>query len=635
MENKLEIHHPSNDTGQAGSPDQAEILYSSEPSSDLDNELGKFVEALLRQWQLICLAILVCAFAAGLTSVLLPKSYTARVLVASTKVYSTVSFGSAIQTVSEEQLMASGSGAYGLVDRQSRLASYVQLVKNPAVAQAVLDELGSQLDEKDRSVAKLLEMVDGKVASNSDSIEIAATYKDPQLAADIANSWARNYVEHLNAVYSESGAQDSYINVSSQVSEAKSNYDLAQANYVDFISHSKIDEIKRQIDEQQKVIDSLVEARNVAVSTIISDTTDAQLQVIKEYSNAQTQNQLLALNGDQQGRQDLISAYIDALNQGRQAVFNQQVQDLLTRLSKAYGDLRQVDDLTKNAQDMRAQVQAGGSGAVSSNALALTLLKTQVFASNGALTNLQIQTGPAATSLDGMLADLEGLITTLKNRRTVIEKNIQDLSNELLQGGNFTNLDVPLDGSGQLADTIQQRYSELFQAGNLAQLSLNTVEKGNPLADETNSRIQALLELKGMEGVVDINAKDTPIENKILELEQNVRDLKAELSKENDRFQELTRARDLAYETYKTLATKEAELGVAVQTKGSEVALAAPASVPDRDNVSGFKNVLIAALVGLMLGIVAAFFIEFWWSYKKIEPEKIKVVPLVFSVFRK
>ncbi len=633
MDNKQETYPPIEKINSANSREGTESL--GPQAYSITDDLMKYIETLFRQWQVILLAVLICAFAAGLFSYLTPKSYQARVLVASTKVSSEVSFGSAIQTLSEEQLMASGVGANVLVDRKSRLASYVQLVKNPAVAQAVLDELGPRLDETDRNVTRLLNIVQGEVAQDSDSIAIEVTYKNPQLAADIANSWGKNYVEHLNAVYSESGAQDSYTDVRNQVVKSKSAYDAAQAAFVEFVSQSRVSELNRQIDEQQKIIDSLSEARDIAVTSVITDQVQTQLQVIKQYYNSLAQNQLLALNRDQQGRQDLITAYIDALDKGRQAVFNEQVQDLLTRLGKAYTDLRQVDDLTSSAQDMRAQVQSGGVGAVSSNALALTLLKTQVFASNGALNNLQIQTAPAETTLDGMLADLDGLIKTLHDRREVITKDIEDLSNGLLQGGDFTNLDSPLDSSGQLADTIQQRYLELFQTGELAQLSLNTMEKGNPLANEANSRAQSLLELKGLEGVLGFDVNGTPIENKILELEQQVRDLKAELSTENDHMQELNRARDLAWETYKTLATKEAELSVAVQTKGSEVALAAPASIPDRDTVSGTRNVLIAAIIGLLLGIGVVFFIEFWWSYKKVKPQPIKIIPPNFSALRR
>jgi uncharacterized protein involved in exopolysaccharide biosynthesis len=633
MENKQETYPPFDKIETDNSREQVESPASQAYS--FTDEIGKYIETLFRQWQVILVIVLICAFVAGLFSYLAPKRYLARVLVASTKVASEVSFGSAIQTLSEEQLMASGVGANVLVDRKSRLASYVQLVKNPAVAQAVLDELGPRLDPADRNVTRLLNIVQGKIAQDSDSIAIEVTYRSPQLAADLANSWGKNYVDHLNAVYSETGAQDSYTDVRNQVVEAKSTYDAAQAAYVGFVSQSRIAELNRQIGEQQKIIDSLTDARDIAVTSIITDQTNTQLQVIKQYYNALAQNQRLALTQDQQGRQDLITAYIDALDKGRQAVFNEQVQDLLTRFGKDYDDLRRIDGLSKNAQDMRAQVQAGGTGAVSSNALALTLLKTQVFASTGALNNLQIQTTPAETTLDGMLADLDGLIKTLQDRRDALTKDIEDLSNELLQGGNFTNLDTPLDSSGQLADTIQQRYLELFQTGQLAQLSYNTIENGNPLSNEANSRAQALLELKGLEDVLSFNVKDTPIENKIQELEQQVRDLRAELSNENDRMQELTRARDLAWETYKTLATKEAELGVAVQTKGSEVALAAPASVPDRDTVSGVKNTFIAAIIGLLLGISIVYFIEFWWSYKKIKPQPIKIVPPDFSAFRR
>jgi succinoglycan biosynthesis transport protein ExoP len=116
------------------------------------------------------------------------------------------------------------------------------------------------------------------------------------------------------------------------------------------------------------------------------------------------------------------------------------------------------------------------------------------------------------------------------------------------------------------------------------------------------------------------------MEQKIQQLESQVNQLLARLAQEQAREQELKRARDLAWDTYKTLVTKEAELKVAAQTQGTEVALAAPAAVPQNDLVSGTRNVALAALIGLMLGVGAAYFIEFWWSYKGLQPQPITLI---------
>ncbi|MBI4770268.1 MAG: hypothetical protein HY784_07635, partial [Chloroflexi bacterium] len=149
--------------------------------------------------------------------------------------------------------------------------------------------------------------------------------------------------------------------------------------------------------------------------------------------------------------------------------------------------------------------------------------------------------------------------------------------------------------------------------------------------DEARARSKDLLELKRLGGQVDFNIADTPLEKGIRDLEAQVRDLQSQVAQQTSQQQELTRARDLAWSTYTNLATKEAELGVAAQTTGVEVALAAPAAVPDQDTMSGALNVAIATVLGLMLGVLAAYVIEYWQGYKGLELQPVPVFAIMRS----
>jgi uncharacterized protein involved in exopolysaccharide biosynthesis len=599
-----------------------------ESQSSISRDIGKALEAILRQWQLIAALVLVCALTAGLTGLLAPKQYRASVLVASTKTASAVSFGSAIETMTEGQLIASGTGAYGLIDRQARQQSYVQLVKNPAVAQAVLETFGSQLKESEREIPKLLRMVEGEVAGSSDSVRISVTYHDPEIAAALADAWGQAYVNHVNAVYSESGSNESYVAVNSQLEEARENYDRAQAELEEFITANRVDKLTRQVAEHQALIDSLSTARSTAVTTLIEEQTKAQQQVIQEYFNTQAQSELLALRADQEARQVMVSEYITAMVTMRQDVFTEQVKHREALLAQAYEDQRRVSGLLRDARDMRLQVEAGGAAAASSNALALTLLKAQAFANQEGPNDLIIQTTPAIVAPEAFLLDLDGLISALESRQKALEQEIQELSEALLAGEDLQYLDQALGDNGALAAVIQERYPELFENGALAGLAENPDRAGSALSENTRAQAEALLQLEGLEAVLGFSLTDGPVEQKLDALEQQLGSLKAELAQEEDRLNDLTHARDLAWETYNTLATKEAELRVAVRTRGTEVALASPAAVPDQDLVSGVRNILLASIAGLLLGIGAVFLLEFWWSYKGLQPRPVVLISL-------
>jgi uncharacterized protein involved in exopolysaccharide biosynthesis len=309
-----------------------------------------------------------------------------------------------------------------------------------------------------------------------------------------------------------------------------------------------------QIAERESIVDSLSQVIQMTAGTIISNTMASQL-----------------------------------------TVFNENIGNLSTQLADVYNESRRANQMLLDARNMRDQVQQGGPGAVSSNALALVLLKSQVFATNEGAANLIVQTSPITTTSQEMLTDLDSLIATLENRRTDLEGQVKALSNQLLN-------------SGAAPSTTGSASSDRLTA------------------DQAQTTVQSLSQLRGLEGIANLDLVGTPMEQKIQQLEGQVNQLQANLAQEQGREQELTRARDLAWETYKTLVTKEAELKVASQTQGTEVALAAPAGVPKNDIVSGTRNVALAALVGLMLGIGAAYFIEFWWSYKGLQPQPITLM---------
>ena len=611
------------------------------PSSEYDDEikidLGKYIETLVRQWQWIAASALglgILALAFSLLINLASPSYRAVALVASARTVSNVNFGSAITSQSETDLAAAATaGAQYLYDRKARLQSFVSLVQNGAVAEQVLEELGPKLNNKKgepTTAAELLRMVSADLVPETDTIQISVTYGDPVIAAEIANAWGQAYVQRINELYGGSSSGTSYLATEAQTTQAKTDYEKAQAALDDFIAHNKIDEYTRQIEEIKVVVISLRGARSTATSTIINERVGADQQVIVDLYKNQAANQLLALQQDQEARRQLITAYMTALNQGRQAVFNQQAQDRLARLDKAYSDSRQVGLFLDNAVSMRAAVNAGGDAAARSNALALTLLKTQIYAAFPGTNTLQIQNLPetlgstiGTVNAAGMVADLNALISTLKTRQTELNDLIATLSSEIQKGEDFKFLDNSLESSGALAQTIQDRYPELFEMGDLSALSLTVVEKGNPLATEALQRSQALLELKGLEDLVNFSVAGTPIEKTIEENEQKIRDLNALISSESSTQTVLTRTRDLAWQTYSALATKATEMSVAAQTTGIEVVFASPATPPDKKVIHSTVNAAVATGVGLLIGVIVAYAYEFWQNYKGRQPEII------------
>jgi len=91
-------------------------------------------------------------------------------------------------------------------------------------------------------------------------------------------------------------------------------------------------------------------------------------------------------------------------------------------------------------------------------------------------------------------------------------------------------------------------------------------------------------------------------------LQQEILELEEQLEREDAKKRELTQARDLAWETYQTLARKEVEVEVAAEVMDAEVRFAVPAVEPKYPVAPNKKvNIAIGGLLGLMIGVLVAF----------------------------
>jgi uncharacterized protein involved in exopolysaccharide biosynthesis len=524
-------------------PEEIQKYQITSEDQNLINDLGRLVEVLVRQWPVVLVLVVLLSFAAGLASVLLPKRYKSTALVATILSFSEATFGSEIQILSEEQLLASAPGVSRFVDPSQRLQTYLRLVGNPAIAEVILEKFGDRLKEDERTVSEILKWVDGELVTRSDSISISVTYSEPQLAAEMANTWAQEYVRQINLIYSANANLEAYQGVVEQTAQAKIAFEQAQAELEKVIAQDRASELQRLIDERAKTLESLALARNELIAKLV------------------TQRSQTALKS-----------------------FEEKVTDLQTRLAHEYFELRLTERFLDDIEDMRTQVLAGGEAAAASNALALSLLKAKIFADEQSLgETLQVQTQLPTISAGQMAADLESLAGVITTRRGVLQERIQELSQQIVAAG---------------------------------------AEPGG-LGAQAQSAVQASSGLVDLEQVLALNLSGTPLDARLNALEQEVRDLNAQLAQANARLQDQTRSRDLAYDTYRNLATKEAELGVIVQTKNANVVVAAPAAAPEEDLVSGARNVFGAALVALVMGLLIIYAIEFWWAYKGIQPHPL------------
>jgi uncharacterized protein involved in exopolysaccharide biosynthesis len=411
---------------------------ASKPSSNYDEEIkidiGKYIEVLFRQWLLI--AICAVMLGGGVLAISLyikftSPSYEASAIVSSIKTGSDVNFGSEITSLSATELAA-------FSDRKARLQSFVVLVNNSDIAEQVLTEIGPKLREKDRTPTALLKMVKGSLIPNTDSIQITVTYRDPDLAAEIANSWARIYTDQINNMYGDltTGTSETLGSLQTQIAQAKTEYQKAQEDLDQFIAQNKVDEYQRQIND--------------------------------------------------------ITVVLASLRKAQTTVNDQQVQDPMVRLTQAYSDSRQNELYLERATSMRAAVSAGGDSAAINNSLALTMLKTQIYTFLGNVT-MQVDSMPDTQLSDvttinaaGMVADLDSLISSLQTRRIELNNLIDTLSTEIQNGDHLSALDENSDTTiGKQIEVYEQNIRDLDSLISTQTSTLDELTRERDLALKT------------------------------------------------------------------------------------------------------------------------------------------------------
>ncbi len=606
---------PQTDTEQDHTPS----YYPADDAIDL----REYILTLGRWWREILLITVLTALAAAAVVLggryLSKPVYEAAATVAIVRTKSEVSFDERFVTQSDEVTASSTANT------SARRGALVGLVSSGIIAQDVIATLGDTLNEEQKIPTELLEGIEAELISlpsgrgESDLIVITATADTPAKAAAIVNAWAAAYVERVNAVYGQtpSGLVTS---IGEEVDEIQATYDVAQTNLEVFVQDNDLDHLNRIIAEKQATINSLQAAKQAALTDYIDEIVNGRKQTIQTYLNARTQNELLVFNTEQEGRRALVSAYMGAVNNARLLTFTEQKRHDEKLLSEYYEESRSTSAHLEDARSLKMQVEQGGSGAVATNALALQLLKTQVFADVTELPSiLQVQLGDLSVlSLEEVLADLGALIDVLEKRASTLESGISELSNKLLSGDGYSHLAEEVPTDSDIVDAITTLQAELLSSSNLFQLSDEQVTSGSLPDSGDQGSMTDFLQLTDLEDFSDLNASVLPLNQNIDALQREIQLSKAQFEAERSRQLQLKQNRDLAWTTLVSLRNKIAELKLSAAAANSEVRLAAQAIAPV-DPVPGpglIRTVFLAAVVGFMLGVGIAFFAD----YMGVEP---------------
>jgi uncharacterized protein involved in exopolysaccharide biosynthesis len=468
-------------------------------------DLRRYILVLFRRWKLIAASAILAAVAAFVVSSIMTPTYEASVDLTTAKSKIEVQLGSQIQTITEEELIASGAQAGALFDRKARLEGFAALAMNPGIAEAVLPRFADRLQEIGDGLVDPANFLGGHIESEvlakTDLIRITITLPDPQLAADIANAWGEAYEEHINQLYG-GGSTQNLDGVQQQTKEAFQDYQDAQAGLEAYLADNQITGLQREIDVKQALISKLSSALEQSSALVIGEELATRRSLLQGYY------------------QDLV--FLQRLLDDAHALHNQLSSPVIS--------------------------PAGSFG----DGLALIFMRSRAYAGTreeaSAPFALQLQTPLTMAPGSATAGDVEGLIMVLEERLRDTDDQIDELTAHLLDPSEY-----------QLPEDAGQDLKERTAAFTL-----------------------------------------------------DMQSLAAQLEAERAHKQDLTRRRDLAWDTYSTLASKVTEVRVAAASGGTEVRLAGPAAPPANPaSPRKLYNAALAGVIGGMLGVAGVYLIEF------------------------
>jgi uncharacterized protein involved in exopolysaccharide biosynthesis len=204
-------------------------------------DLRPYIEAILNSWWKILILALVFAIIVFGITLLQPRSYQATATILVPRSQLQLSLADQFRTIVDAG------------DTRSRRDAYLTIAQSDAIAVQTYQALEDQIPEE-ATVADLQASVE--ITNEGDAILIAATAPTPQLAADIANEWAKQTVQAINLAYS---GQQPLEEIQSQIISASTNYQDAQTELEEFIATNSITELETAIQLAEAGLDSYLQ----------------------------------------------------------------------------------------------------------------------------------------------------------------------------------------------------------------------------------------------------------------------------------------------------------------------------------------------------------------------------------------
>ena len=450
------------------------------------------------------------------------------------------------------------------------LATYESLIKDREIEEEVIKKLNLDQPPYEMTPDSLQEMITIESLKNTNLIKMNLQAGEPKLAKDIANVWAALFVEkNKDLNLQESKEAQGFIEEQLKISDQ---------------NLSKIEEEIREFNETNK-IDAMDKEITVKLDKIMANESrlaDIKITIKKEEANIRrTFQQLL---------QKRVECYQSKKADLELSIFKEKTN--LIQIQKQLNEQDKIITLSKSIIEDQFYKQ---------------LVEKISESDSIALNELKLYNEELNPLFEGLQNKLDNSTLSLKNKEAENQKLaeiITFLNNKLEEVNLSQDEQLQSIGTNSLISIID---TTLFE---ISKVDISSFEDA----------VSRNLKQKLVDGIILIKSLDA----EMLQLKENVNEawkrvnlLKQELAQEKLTQSRLEREYDTAKGVYGVLSQKNEEVKIAVATESGLVKIASLAYEPEYPIKPNKKlNILIAGVLGLLVGIFVAFFLEFWQKGK-------------------
>jgi succinoglycan biosynthesis transport protein ExoP len=249
-------------------------------------DLRQYLEVLIRRWKWIVALTLVAALvAAAISFFVLEPVYEATAMILVTNPRYQLRFDPRVETLS---------------DIETSSKAYPSLALSDDLLKTVLEVLDSTLPEHEGTLQGLRGKVSASAGADPSLLQLKATNGDPEQAAQVANTWAEQYVEYVNELYGR--RSEDVVFFSEQFDAAKSALEAAERALVAYEARNQEAIFQTRLDAKRLALEDYLNAQH-ELTLVIGDAQVLRKQLAGQPASAPASlsNDLAALLLEIQG----------------------------------------------------------------------------------------------------------------------------------------------------------------------------------------------------------------------------------------------------------------------------------------------------------------------------------------------